>query len=111
MSEAVVLAEISIDLNAAMTVNGYYLEIRGAIDDLAKLGLTLEQAVGHRFLFNGGADTDDNGEPAEIVFTGIVVKDPKWGYLALCDPDGLHWRRIPRAQQADAADRPKKGAG
>lgn len=41
----------------------YSLERRGSIDDLARAGLTLEQAVGKRFLFNGGVDESAMGEP------------------------------------------------
>lgn len=94
MSTPVSLPEISVDLNAHFTESGYSLQTRGAIDDFARLGLTLERAVGQRFLFNGGADTTEEGQPAEIVFDGIVVKDPVWGYLAVTDADGLRWRMV-----------------
>ena len=59
--------------------------------------------VGRRFVFNDGEDTDDDGERAEMMFTGAVVKDPEWGFLAVCDSDGLQWRRIPKPEEADAA--------
>jgi hypothetical protein len=85
-------AEICCDLNARMTKNGYSLETNGSIEDFDRIGLTLEQAVGKRFIFNGGADEDDNGQPADIMFRGIVVKDPEWGYLAEEDADGIFWR-------------------
>jgi hypothetical protein len=84
--------EIYCDLNARMTENGYSLERRGSIDDFAKLGLTLEQAVGKQFVFNGGADTDEDGRPADIMFNGSVIKDSQWGYLAISDEHGLYWR-------------------
>jgi hypothetical protein len=84
--------EIYCDLNAGMTENGYSLERRGSIEDLAKLGLTLEQAVGMKFIFNGGEDSDENGNPADIMFNGFVVKDSRWGYLAVSDEDGVYWR-------------------
>lgn len=83
--------EIDIDLNARMTKNGYALR-RGALDGLARLGLTIEQAVGRRFTFNGGDDTHAGGEPAEIVFDGTIVKDAEWGYLAAEDSKGIYWR-------------------
>jgi hypothetical protein len=111
MNDKNALPEICCDLNARMTENGYLLETHGAVKDLAKLGLTLEQAVGKRFLFNGGADTTENGESAEIVFHSVVSRDPVWGYLAVCDSNGLHWRVVQHAEQTVAADRPKTGAG
>jgi hypothetical protein len=44
--------EIYCDLNAAMIDRGYSLERRGSVDDLARLGLTLADAVGMRFTFS-----------------------------------------------------------
>ncbi len=105
MNENASLSEICIDLNARMTDTGYSLQIRGAIEDLAKFGLTLEEAVGKQFLFNGGTDTDEHGQAAEIVFRGVVTKDPVWGFLAVCDESGLHWRPVSEAQQAVQPDR------
>jgi hypothetical protein len=84
--------EIYCDLNARMAKNGYSLERRGSIEDLAKLGLTLEQAVGMQFVFNGGEDTDEDGKPADIMFNGVVVKDSRWGYLAIEGDHGVYWR-------------------
>jgi hypothetical protein len=86
------IPEIYCDLNARMTENVYSIERQGSIDDLARLGLTLDEAVGKEFLFNGGADEDDNGQPADIMFRGTVIKDPAWGYLAQADADGIFWR-------------------
>jgi len=86
------LPEIYCDINARMTDNGYSLERQGSIEDLARLGLTLDMAVGEEFLFSGGADEDDNGQPADIVFRGMVVKHPAWGYLAQADAAGIFWR-------------------
>ena len=83
--------EIYCDLNARMTEHGYSLERRGSVDDLEKLGLTLSSAVGMRFTFVQG-DADENGNPDDIMFNGVVVHDPKWGYLALADGDGIYWR-------------------
>ena len=85
------LPDIFCDLNACMTDNGYALTI-GSIQDLARLGLTAEQAVGMQFTFNGGDDTSDGGEPVEIVFDGTIEKDQKWGYLAVSDSKGIYWR-------------------
>lgn len=82
--------EIYCDLNAQMTENGYSLERRGSVDDLAKLGLTLEQAVGNRFTFYSD-DGNDKGEPDDIMFNGIVLKDKQWGYIAVAD-SAIYWR-------------------
>jgi hypothetical protein len=83
--------EIYCDLNAAMIARGYSLERRGSVDDLAKLGLTLADAVGMRFTFVQD-DADEHGNPDDIMFNGIVIHDPKWGYLAFADEDGVYWR-------------------
>ena len=86
------IPEIYCDLNARVTENGYSLERRGSVEDFAKLGLTLEQAVGKQFVFNGGEDTNEDGKPADIMFNGRVVKDLQWGYLAVSDEHGVYWR-------------------
>jgi len=83
--------EVFIDLNAAMTENGYALT-NGSIEDLSKVGLTVEQAVGMLFTFNGGEDTIEGGAPVEIVFDGTIEEHPKWGYLAVSDSKGIYWR-------------------
>jgi hypothetical protein len=83
--------EIYCDLNARMTEHGYSLELGGSIDDLAKLGLTLQSAVGHRFVFFSD-DADDAGRPDDIMFNGVVIHDDTCGYLAQCDADGIYWR-------------------
>ncbi|MCA9233446.1 MAG: hypothetical protein KDA57_22590 [Planctomycetales bacterium] len=83
--------EICIDLNAGRG-EGYSVEIRGAVEDLRNLGLTLDQAVGMRFTFNGGADSNEAGEPADIMFKGEIVKDERWGYLAIPYEVGIFWR-------------------
>lgn len=83
--------EIYCDLNARMTERGYSVERRGSVDDLAKLGLTLAGAVGMRFTFVQN-DGDEHGNPDDIMFNGIVIHDPKWGYLAYADEDGVYWR-------------------
>ncbi|EGD09341.1 hypothetical protein [Xanthomonas vesicatoria] len=85
------LPDIFCDLNARMTENGYALA-SGSIEDLARLGLTPEQAVGMPFIFNGGDDTPDGGDPVEIVFDGTIERDSRWGYLAVSDPKGVYWR-------------------
>jgi hypothetical protein len=83
--------EIQCDLNARMTDRGFSLERRGSVEDLAKLGLTLADAVGMRFTFVQG-DADAHGNADDIMFNGTVIHDPKWGYLALADEDGVYWR-------------------
>ena len=85
------LSEIFCDLNAGATANGYRLT-DGSFADLEKLGLTPEQAIGMRFSFNGGADRDENGQAADIMFDGTIVKDDYWGYLAVADDKGVYWR-------------------
>ncbi|WP_223786815.1 hypothetical protein [Marinicella meishanensis] len=85
------LPEIFCDLNAGVGVKSYRLTV-GSFADLERLGLTPEQAVGMRFSFNGGADEDENGQPADIMFHGTVVKDDQWGYLAVADGKGIYWR-------------------
>lgn len=76
--------EIYFDGNARMTERGYAL-VRGSLEDLAKLGLSPANAVGMRFTFVMHDDDD-------LMFNGIVVHDPKWGYLAYADEDGLYMR-------------------
>jgi hypothetical protein len=83
--------EIYCDLNARMTERGYSLERNGSVADLARLGLTLETAVGKRFTFVMD-DADENGVPDDIMFNGVIVHDPQWGYLALADDDDVYWR-------------------
>jgi hypothetical protein len=82
--------EIYCDLNAQMTERGYLLT-RGSVENLTKLGLTLESAVGKRFTFVGD-DANKNGKPDDIMFNGVVIRDEKFGYLALADEDGVYWR-------------------
>lgn len=82
--------EIYCDLNARMTEHGYLLTT-GSVEDLTKLGLTLESAMGRRFTFVQD-DADKNGKPDDIMFNGIVIRDEKFGYLALADEDGIYWR-------------------
>jgi len=86
------LPEITVDFNARYTRHGYAL-LPFAIQELARLGLTPQQAVGRRFLFNGGDDGDQEGYLAEILCRGTIVDDSKWGYLAECDDNGYFWRR------------------
>ncbi|ODV26649.1 MAG: hypothetical protein ABT25_05125 [Variovorax sp. SCN 67-20] len=64
----------------------------GSIRDLSKLGLKLEEAVGKRFTFVAD-DTDKSGVPDDIMSNGVVVKDERYGFLALLDtPDDFYWR-------------------
>ena len=83
--------EIYCDLNARMTERGYSLERNGSVSDLSNLGLTLEAAVGRRFTFFMD-DGDENGNPDDIMFNGVVIHDSEWGYLAIMDEDDVYWR-------------------
>ena len=85
------LPEVFFDPNARMTENGYAVT-NGSIEDLARIGLTPEQAVGMAFTFNGGDDSAEGEEPVEIVFDGTVERHPKWGYLAISNSQGIYWR-------------------
>ena len=67
---------IFFDGNARMLERGYSL-IRGPVEDLAKLGLSLASAVGMRFTFVMH-DTDGHGNADDIMFNGIGIRDPKW---------------------------------
>lgn len=82
--------EVYCDLNARLTERGYSLERNGSVADLEKLGLSLETAIGRRFRFYMD-DANEKGEPDDIMFDGSVVKDPKWGYLAMAESD-FYWR-------------------
>jgi hypothetical protein len=85
------LPEVYCDLNARMNENGYSLERRGSVEDLAKHGLTLEAAVGKRFTFYMD-DGNDNGEPDDIMWEGVVVHDDRWGYLAQSEGGAFYHR-------------------
>ncbi len=85
------LPEVYCDLNARMTEHGYSLERRGSVDDLAKLGLTLASAVGMRFTFYMD-DADEDGTPNDIMFNGVVMNDPHYGYLAIKDHSDFYHR-------------------
>ena len=86
--------EIYCDLNAGRG-NGYSIETNGSIRDLKELGLTPEKAVGMHFIFNSGLDENEAGEPADILFTGIVVEDEQWGYIAIPDDENaFFWRAV-----------------
>jgi len=82
--------EIYCDRNARMTDRGYSLQRNGSVSDLSNLGLTLESAVGKRFTFYMD-DGDENGNPDDVMFNGVVVHDPELGYLAEMDDD-VYWR-------------------
>jgi hypothetical protein len=83
--------EIYCDFNARMTERGYSLERQGSVEDLRKLGLSLEASVGHRFTFVSG-DADEQGRPDDIMLNGVVIHDDRYGYLAQADDDGFYWR-------------------
>ena len=85
--------EIRVDFNDRMTKRGHLLT-NCALADLARLGLTPGQAAGQTFLFNGGADTDEDGNPADILCRGTIAADEDYGFLAEVDGD-FFWRRRP----------------
>ena len=84
-------SELYFDLNARMKQNGYLATCNGTLEDLRKLGLTLEQAVGRRFAF-AQPDTNDRGELDAWYFTGTIVKDVQFGYIAVPDSRGVIWK-------------------
>jgi len=81
--------EIWCDFNGRMTERGY-LPTSGTVRDLAALGLTLETAVGRRFVFVSD-DGDEDGNPDDIMCDGVVVRDAKFGVLLEAD-DRFYWR-------------------
>jgi len=85
------LREIFCDLNAVATENSHR-RTKGSFAGLKRKVLTPEQAVGMRFSFYGGADEDEHGQPADIIFNGTVVMDDERGYLAVVDINGIYWR-------------------
>ena len=82
--------EIWCDFNGRMTERGF-LPTSGTLRDLAALGLTLESAVGRRFVFVSG-DEDEHGNPDDIMCNGIVVRDLAFGILLEADESGIYWR-------------------
>jgi hypothetical protein len=71
-----------------------YLPTNGTTDDLAALGLTLESAVGRRFvLAMPDADEDDN--PGALVARGTVVVDSGFGFLLEADEE-FAWQSEPQ---------------
>jgi len=75
------LKEVYCDLNARMTEKGYSLERNGSVQDLKKLGLTLETAKGLRFRFYMD-DAEDDGTPNDIMFDGVIIYSNEFGFLA-----------------------------
>lgn len=82
--------EIFCDFNGCVTDLGY-MPTNGTIRDLAALGLTLENAVGRRFVFVS-ADADEQGNPDDIMHNGAVARDADFGVLLEIDETGFHWR-------------------
>ena len=73
-----------------MTERGYR-PTYGTVQDLANLGLTLEGAVGRRFVLVSG-DADEHGNPDDIMHNGMVVRDLEFGFLLEADEAGFYWR-------------------
>jgi hypothetical protein len=101
--------EIFCDFNGRMTERGY-LPTNGTVQDLTALGLTLENAVGRRFVFVSG-DADEHNNPDDIMHNGTVIQDPKFGFLLEADDTGFYWRSELRryirvSWRHDAADEP-----
>ena len=82
--------EIFCDFNAQMTERGY-LPTSGTLADLAALGLTLQTAIGRRFVFVSD-DADENGKPDDIMHDGVVVADERFGSLLEIDNTAFYWR-------------------
>jgi len=61
------------------------------IRNLGTLGLTLEEAVGRRFVFVSD-DGDEQGNPDDIMCNGTVVRDAHFGILLEPDDNGFYWR-------------------
>lgn len=82
--------EIWCDFNGRMTERGY-LPTNETVRDLAALELTLETAVGRRFVFVSD-DADEHGNPDDIMCNGVVVRDATFGVLLEADESGIYWR-------------------
>lgn len=85
------LPELFVDFNGRVTERGHLLT-HGTYQDLERLGLTPEQAVGMRFVFNGGADSDADGHPADIKNSGTIIRDQEFKFLAEVEGD-FYWER------------------
>jgi hypothetical protein len=84
--------EISCDFHGRVGPSRYLLS-KESVGDLASLGLAPEQAVGQRFLFNGGPDQDVDGLPSEIMRIGTLERDPSLGVIAKLEGD-FFWRPL-----------------
>ena len=82
--------EIFCDFNCRMTERGFR-PTRGTVEDLAALGLTLDDAVGRRFVFVS-EDADEHGNRDHIMHGGTVVRDSRFGILLETDDTGFYWR-------------------
>lgn len=80
------------DLNGRMTEHRY-LPTRGTTDDLAALGLTLEHAVGRRFML-AMPDADEHDNPGVLVARGTVVIDQEGGFLLQANEE-FTWQSEP----------------
>jgi hypothetical protein len=90
MKQTTSAPEIWCDFNGRMTERGH-LPTQGTIKDLAALGLTLDAAVGLRFIFVMG-DADKDGNPDDLLWNGTIVRDPTFGVLLEGDEHGYYWR-------------------
>jgi hypothetical protein len=62
------------------------------MQDLAALGLTLEEAVGRRFAFVSN-EADEQGNPDDIMHNGVVVCDARFGVLLEIDDTDYFYHR------------------
>ena len=65
--------------------------VTGTKNDLAKMGLTPQSALGRQFLFVQ-EDEGPNGEPDAIQFLGTIDHSEKFGYHLRVGGGGVHWR-------------------
>jgi hypothetical protein len=87
------LPEICCDMNAAWTNRLFFSTCVGTQQDLARLGLTPEKAIGKRFLFNSGDDTNPAGELSDIMFVGTFARSADYGIVIQMDDSGdIFWR-------------------
>ena len=80
--------EIYCDFNAGISEEKYYLR-RGTIDDLNKVNLTPELAVGMSFWFVAD-DIGLNGKSDDLMCRGSIEFDEEFGYIALVDGKIYH---------------------
>jgi len=86
------LPEIWCDFNGRVAPSSYWIGTQTTIDQLAAMGLTLESAVGRRFTFNGGDDSDDSNVPSEILCEGVLEQDSALRCFVARVDNKFYWR-------------------